>query len=164
MRAYLAIAVLALSGCATGSNSNVRWWSPGTWFSGAPAVAVDRAEAKEDKARHEVLKSAQRNAHETQVALASAPQSRPVEVATETNSATVALLDQAVGPLSAEDAARLRKTISGLLSENAEIRARAEAEPRPQLRFVRRRRRLPVGRRSVAAVERPRGDRSGGDR
>ena len=116
---------LLLTGCA---GSGAKWYAPATWWSHAPADKVDKALSKEESARHAVVKAAQRSAHSTAIALASAPDSRPVEVATSSNNEAVALLDQAAGPLEAKEVAALRTTIGGLLSENAEIRAKAEAQ------------------------------------
>lgn len=122
--AVIALA-LALGGCV-GSGSGSKWYAPATWFSGAPAVAADKANAKQDAAREAAVKAAQRATHETAEALASAPASRPVEVATEANATAVSLLDQATGPLSTGDLAAIRAQISGLLSDNAKLRAEAE--------------------------------------
>lgn len=116
---------LLLTGCA--GSGGARWYAPATWFSHAPAAAADKAEKKEDTARTAVVKAAQKSSHETALALASAPSSRPVAVAADTNASTVALLDQAAGPLTAEEVAKLRATVAGLLSENAAVRAQAEA-------------------------------------
>lgn len=126
MRAAVLVPVLLLSGCA--SSTGAKWYAPATWFSHAPADKVDRAQDKEEVARHAVVKAAQRSAHSTAAALASAPASRPVAVASDSAALTVALLDQAAGPMQAEDLAKLRVTVAGLLSENAEIRAKAEAQ------------------------------------
>ena len=49
-------------------------------------------------------------------------------VAADSNASTVALLDQAAGPLEAQDIARLRAQVAGLLSDNAELRAKAESQ------------------------------------
>lgn len=113
-----------LSGCA--SSTGAKWYAPATWFSHKPADTVDKAEASQDKARTAAVKAAQRATHETAEALAAAPASRPVEVATESNASAVALLDQAAGPLTAADLAAIRKQVAGLLSENASLRADAE--------------------------------------
>jgi hypothetical protein len=59
-----------------------------------------------------------------------------VEVALDTNASTVALLDQAAGPLPAGDLAKLRATITGLLSENAKIRAEAEKQRAKEQRDI----------------------------
>lgn len=126
---------LLLTGCTT-SQSGVRWYAPATWFSHAPADKVDRAQDKEEIARHAVVKAAQRSAHTTAAALAAAPTSRPVAVAADSAASTVALLDQAAGPMQAEDLAKLRATVAGLLSENAEIRAKAEAQRAADARSI----------------------------
>lgn len=126
MRAACAILVLLLSGCSTGTGA--KWYAPATWFSGAPAGAVDRAEQKEDKARDRVIKAAQKATHETGIALAAAPSSRPVQVAANSNNEATALLDQAAGPLTAEEVAKLRATVAGLLSEIASVREKAEKQ------------------------------------
>lgn len=117
--------LLLLSGCA--SSSGVRWYAPATWFSHAPAAASDRAERKEDAAREKVIQSAQRSAHETDLALSSAPLSRPVEVARDASASTVQLLDQAVGPMTAADLAAVRRQVQLLTSENAKLREQGEA-------------------------------------
>ena len=122
--ALLLLAALCLSGCATGTGA--RWYAPTTWFAHRAADTADRAEATQDQARAAAIKAAQRATHETAEALAVAPSSRPVEVATESNAAAVALLDQAAGPLTARDLAAIRKQVAGLLSENATLRAEAE--------------------------------------
>jgi len=126
MRTLALIFILLLSGCATGTG--VRWYAPATWFSHAPAAKVDNAVAKVEKASDAVVKAAQKSAHETQMALVTVPTSRSTDVAIQSNDTTVALLDQVAGPLSAGDLAKIRETIAGLTSENAELRAKAERE------------------------------------
>ena len=122
--AVVLLVALCLGGCSTGSG--VKWFAPATWFSAREAGAVDRADAKQDAARTAAVKAAQRATHETAEALAVAPASRPVEVATESNASAVGLLDQAAGPLTAADLATIRKQVAGLLSDNAKLRAEAE--------------------------------------
>ena len=119
--------VALLTGCTSTTNTGARWYAPATWFSHKPADTVDAANAKEDKARVAVIKSAQKATHETVLALAVAPPSRPVEVATSTNADAVTLLDQAAGPLTAAEAVQLRTTVTGLLSDNVKLREAAEA-------------------------------------
>jgi regulator of replication initiation timing len=119
-----ALVCLSLSGCATGGNAH--WWSPGTWFSAREADKVDNAAAVQDKAREAAIKAAQRATHETAEALAAAPESRPVEVATESNASALGLLDQAAGPMTAAELSAVRKQVAGLLSDNAALRADAE--------------------------------------
>lgn len=137
MHASIPIAfVLLLLMCGCTSNGGTRWYAPATWFSHAPASAVDNAERKEDAARDAVIKAAQKASHETAFALAAAPASRPVAVAKETNAEAVALLDQAGGPLDAATVARLRATVSGLLSENASLREAAEKQREAEQRGI----------------------------
>ncbi len=119
-----ALVCLSLSGCATGGS--VRLWSPGTWFSAREAAKVDTAAEKQDKAREAAIKAAQRATHETAEALAAAPESRPVAVATESNASALGLLDQAAGPMTAAELSAVRKQVAGLLSDNAALRAEAE--------------------------------------
>lgn len=118
--------LLLLSGCATGQNAH--WWSPGTWFSHREANASDKATAKQDAAQDAAVKMAQKLVHETAEALALAPDSRPVAVATDSNAEAMALLDQAAGAVTAGELAKIRARVAGLLSENAAIRAAAEQE------------------------------------
>lgn len=120
-------AVVALSGCST-PRAGRTWYSPATWFSGTEAVVVARTETKLGAANAVLLGSAQRTAHETQIALAVAPTSRPVAIARESNDTTVASLDQLAGPLTVAQVALLRAQVSGLLSEVQAERARAEGE------------------------------------
>ena len=129
------LVALLFSGCST-SSTGARWYAPATWFSHKPADTVDATAAKEDKARVAVIKSAQRATHETALALASAPPSRPVAVATSTNADAVTLLDQAAGPLTAAEAAQLRATVAGLLSDNSKLREAAEAVRAKEQRSV----------------------------
>ena len=130
MNRALILCCLLLSGCATGTGS--KWYAPATWFSSVPASNVDNAVRVEDKARDAVIKAAQRSAHETSFALSAAPASRPVALATGFSSDTVSLLDQAAGAVPAPELSRLRETVTGLLSDNAELRAKAEAAQRAE--------------------------------
>lgn len=119
---------LLLAGCVarTGSAGSVTLWNPATWFSGSAGRDAGRADAKQEQAERAVIKAAQKTAHETAEALASAPQSRPVEVARESAGVTVGLLDQAAGPLTAEEGARIREQVRKLLSETEELRREGE--------------------------------------
>ena len=126
MRTSAIILFFLLTGCST--NNGVRWYAPATWFSSAPATKVDNAGEKVEVAEAKVVKAAQKSAHETQIALLTVPESRSTDVAIESNDNTVALLDQVAGPLSAKDVAKIREMVSGLVSENAELRANAEKE------------------------------------
>ena len=129
--AGLILASSLLGGCATGSGA--RWYAPATWLSRAPADKADKAAAAVDKAGDAAVKQAQATAHETRIALLSAPPSRPVEVAVAANDNTVALLDQVAGPMTTADTAKLRAMVAGLLSENAAIRSASEKD-RAQLK------------------------------
>lgn len=122
-RASAILSLLCLTGCATGSG--VKWYSPGSWFSHAPANAVDTANARETEAERAAVKLAQKATHETQIALAAAPASHPVNLATEANDSAVSLLDQA-SPFPAAELAGIRRTYAGLLSDDPKLRAEAE--------------------------------------
>lgn len=134
MRPALALLCLLLTGCASAPrDTGVRVWNPLTWFSRAEANAADRAETKltearadRTAAREDVLRSAQRAAHEASIALLSAPASRPVEVAGEAANHAAANLDHALGALSAETLAAIRKQVDALVSDNAALRAEGE--------------------------------------
>lgn len=127
--------MLIVSGCASGGGA--RWYAPATWFSDVPANRVDAAASKEDKARDDVIRQAQRTAHQTGIAIAAAkPESRAISTAGEFANSTVALLDQAAGPIQSADLARLRATVTGLLSENAETRASAERQRATEQRNI----------------------------
>lgn len=117
-----------LSGCASTPGSNKKWYNWFTWFAGSKATAALKVEAKMDEATKNALRSAQGSAHETKFALQDAPPSRNVEVAKESNDATVSALDNALGPLPSGDLEVLKKQVEGLLSENAKLRAEAEEE------------------------------------
>lgn len=135
MKLWPALTCLLLAGCAS-TGSGVHWWSPGTWFSRAPAAAVDRAEKREDKAEAAAIKQAQKSAHETQIALGSAADSRPVAIAKDSADVTVQLLDQAALPLTAAEAAAIKRTVGGLLSPDPAARADAERERRAEAASV----------------------------
>lgn len=118
--------LLLLPGC--GTTGGVRWYAPATWFSHRAADTVDRTAAREDAAKQSAVKAAQRASHEAAHALASAPASEPVALAVESTETAVRLLDQVAGPLTAGEAARIQKTVAGLLSENATLRAEAQRD------------------------------------
>lgn len=125
--------LLALSGCMGPGKSGAQPLKPWTWFSHQEASATDRAERKVDAAatavdtaREDLLKAAQRETHRASLALAEAPESRPVSVASDATTNATAALDQALGPLSAEDSKALRDRVTALLSEVAAVRQAAE--------------------------------------
>jgi hypothetical protein len=115
------------TGCAT-SGTNVAPWNPFTWFSGSEARKVDSTSTKEEKARHEAVKAAQESAVATAVALSKAPASLPVAKATDFNATTSTLLDQAEGPLTVEQKAKVSAIAEKVVSENPEVRKQGEAE------------------------------------
>ncbi len=117
--------ILLLSGCAS-SPSGVKFYNPATWFSGSEGRTVEKVTEKRDDAQTAVLKGAQRSAHEAQEALKQAGDARPVEVARNANDRTVTQLDQALGPLTVEEAETVRSQNRLLLSENAELRGEGE--------------------------------------
>lgn len=126
MRLLVIAALLLLSGCATGVGT--KWYAPATWFSHRPADTVDKAIAKQDAAADKAVKAAQKATHETAYALAQAPASRPVAIAVQSNDTAMRLLDQVAGPLTTQEAAALQSLVNRLMSENEEIRLRAEKE------------------------------------
>jgi hypothetical protein len=127
MKPWLIMIPFLLTGCGT-PGSGIRWWAPTTWFSGKAVHDTAKAIQRETQAETAAVKLAQKASHETQIALGFAGESRPVAVARESSSTAVALLDQAAGPLTAPELSKMRETITGLLSENAEVREAAERE------------------------------------
>lgn len=119
------VAALMLAGCTT---TGKHWWSPATWGSSRPATQVVAAETRLDAAQDKAIRTARAEVSKAGIALASAPESRPVEVSRRTIANAQALLDQVAGPLTAEEAADIRRIVADLLSENAATRAAAEAK------------------------------------
>ena len=120
----LSVSALALAGCGT---TGKHWWSPGTWGSSRPAEQAARAETKLDAAQDKAVRVARAEVSKAGIALASAPESRPVEVSRRTIANAQALLDQVAGPLTAEEAADIRRIVADLLSDHAATRSAAEA-------------------------------------
>lgn len=127
-RAVTLFALLLLSACSTGNHGagKVTVWNPMTWFSGSAGRAAASADVTLDKSKQEAINAAQKTAHETVEALAVAPESRPVAVARESAKTTVTLLDQAQGPLTVDETARIRKQVAALVSENEALRKEGE--------------------------------------
>lgn len=128
------VAVLSLSGCV-GAPGGV-WWNPTTWASRAAPAAADRAAAKVDSARSaegQAADAAVQAAHiefvKTDLALAAAPDSRPVSLARRTTTNGLGLLDQ-VRPLTAAQSAEARQLVADLLSDNTQTVAAAAAKQR----------------------------------
>lgn len=128
MRAILTfVALVLMSGCA--SPGGFKLYAPATWFSHATADAVDKTSKKVDAQTDKAVKEAQKAVHETGLSLGSIQSpDRAVEVAKNSNDNAETLLNQSEGPLTAKEAAELKAKISGLLSNNQEIRAKAEVQ------------------------------------
>lgn len=141
--AYLAllaaglVVVMLFCGCATGPRPGAQtgaiWWNPLTWMSASEVRSADKANAaaaeatrRAEAARDDILRAAQRAAHEAVLALLSAPASRATSVASESATHAAANLDQALGALPAETQAAIRRQIEALLSDNAALRAQGE--------------------------------------
>lgn len=106
--AFAAFALVCFFGCAT------------------PIQKVDALEKKADKSDRALVHEAQEENATTRAALDSAPPSRAVEVAKDSSTRTGALLDQANGPLSADELTKRLTITRGLLSEVKAERDAAE--------------------------------------
>lgn len=128
MRAAAVVCLLLLAGCISSpSGSGVRFYNPSTWFSTSEAKKAEKLDAKATEARENLIKEAQKSAHETSLALDEIPASNAKETAQESNEQTVTLLDQAAGPLTADELASIRRQVTLLLSNNADLRRQGEA-------------------------------------
>ncbi len=128
--------LLWLTGCVGDRTGGAVWWNPTTWAARAAPAAADRAAAKVDTARtaeqvaaDAAVQSAHKEFAKTDLALAVAPDSRPVALARRTTANGLGLLNQ-VRPLTAEESAEIRQLVADLLSENAATAAAAEAKQR----------------------------------
>lgn len=128
--------IMLLTGCVGDRTGGAVWWNPTTWASRAAPAAADRAAAKVDTARTAeelaagaAVASAHKEFAKTDLALATAPDSRPVALARRTTANGLGLLDQ-VRPLTAAEAAEVRQLVADLLSENAQTVAGAETRQR----------------------------------
>lgn len=121
---------LAMPGCqSAGGGKGVTWYNPTTWFSGKAGRDSAAIEAKTDKAEDKALREAQKAVKATGEALAVAPDSLPVATAKQSNADAQSLLDQLAGPMTAEDAARVREQVR-LLTSSLEEERRLGAEMR----------------------------------
>jgi hypothetical protein len=117
------VVLFLLSGCGTAGTKVA--WNPLTWGRDrAAAVADTRQEIQVNE--RAMVRSAQVEQVKTITALASAPESRPVEVARRTASNAHALLAQANGPVPVGDDTAARELVAGLLSEEVAKREGAE--------------------------------------
>ncbi len=89
-----------------------------------------KIEERLSDAQLEALKKGQEAAHKANAALASAPPSRHVEVATDFAQEVQRILDQLAGAPKVGDEAAWRDLVARLLSENEAIRLKAEEERR----------------------------------
>lgn len=102
---------------------------PSSWrVFDTPLERQEKRVAQESQARNHVLAGAQAAAHQTVLALESAPPSRATEVAMDFAAEAQTLLDQAQGAPLAGDVARWQGLVDRLLSDNQEIRTSAERE------------------------------------
>ena len=141
--AAMLVTCTSLAGCGTAQPGAI-WWNPTTWWSASEAHALDRAELKAtvaedktDKAREELLRSAQREAHKGGEALDAAIKALPAtpELAAPRQALDLSFrfsgnslrgLDQALGPVPAADAAADTALVLGLLSRETTRREAAE--------------------------------------
>ena len=122
--AGLSLAILALfTGCQTAPAGGVFGW-----FTGRGERAVQKAEAKLDGARADVLAVAQRNVEEFMAGLALAPAARAVDVAREAGRTAQGNLAQALGPLPPATVAQIEARAAALVAEDPATRAAAESE------------------------------------
>jgi hypothetical protein len=121
VRIAAAIALLLLCvGCSTSS----RWNPLNLWF-GRAAASVEKQQAKEQKGEQQAAQLAAVEVFKTEIALRSAPESRPVEVARRTNTNALSLLQQR-GPLSILQTQEAAEIVAGMLAESADLRTKAE--------------------------------------
>jgi ABC-type multidrug transport system fused ATPase/permease subunit len=118
MRIYVSAILLLLGGCL--------YIPSGLNPFGTPIDKVERVEAKRDDAREKLLKNAQEQAHKTATAISEPASERRDEVAKGYALETMGSLDQALGAPLAGESAQWRKVVSDLLSENSELRKKAE--------------------------------------
>lgn len=110
----------ALSGCVYLPSG----WSP---FKN-PLEKKEQAAAKVESARTDLEKAAQVSAHKANFAAAKLPPSTATDVTQYYTGETVALLDQAEGPLLTKELSEARSLIEKLTSENAKIREEGELQ------------------------------------
>ena len=92
------------------------------------ATAVQTAEAKVDTKKEELAKKAQEEVVIIRESLSVAEPSRPVEVAKDAADKADRYLNEAIGPVPEKRTLQLEQLVKNLLSDNAAIRAKAEAQ------------------------------------
>jgi hypothetical protein len=115
---------LLFAGCAV---SGKHWWNPMTWRSSSEARTADRAESVLETRQQEAIKAAHVEVAKTGEVLLHAPESREVDLARRFNDNAEALLTQGSGALALEEIHKLKQLVANLRSENAQVRAAAEA-------------------------------------
>jgi len=121
------ILALALAGCSTPSGRGSRLL-PWNWFAPDRATQVENAGQAVQQHEHTVIKAAQQDVRATNIALESAPPSRPVDTAREFARRADTKLGQALGPVDIAADNTLRALVGDLISENSELRAQAAAQ------------------------------------
>ena len=124
LRVLLFLSLFLLAGCVSGGK---KWWSPGTWFSSSEAHSADKAVATLAVKQAAAIKAAHVEVAKTSEALVHAPESREVELARQFNDTADALLTQGSGAIPLKEIQELKKLVADLRSENAQVRAAAEA-------------------------------------
>lgn len=119
--------MLLLAGCQSGGG-----WQralPWNWWGGDDAAAVEQREAEVTAQEASIYRAAHEAAVRTEAALAAEVEpSRPVQVAQESATDTVHLLDAARGPLTLVEREAALALVRGLLSEERAAREVAERE------------------------------------
>lgn len=114
------VVMIMMPGCVS-RDSAFRALHPGTWFSGREADRVDRSIEDLESAERLSLQSARAEVAKASQALSAADHTQlPVQLSRRFVDNALPLLDQIAGPMSAEEAAELRKLVGGLLAGKAE--------------------------------------------
>ena len=130
MKALLILTVcVALAGCATtGGGSSWTLWNPSTWFAGKDLRDREKRVNKLKQTEEVALKQSQVLVTEAKLLLEKAPPSRPVHLAKENLELATTSMDRAIGPLPSLEIEELKKQVTKLLSENADLQAAAERD------------------------------------
>lgn len=126
--------MLALTGCSATTGTNVKWWSPGTWFSGSEARSADRARAEETKAEKAVddkhakaVHSAAVEVFKASISAQALPDGNPKDLTVRFIGNGLGLLQQTT-PLTSVESSEAVKIVQGLLSDQVELRKSAQAK------------------------------------
>lgn len=119
-------AVLLLSSCLLLQGCV---WVPTSWrLAGTATEKAEKKEEKRDDARDALTAKARESAHKASAAMTSPQSDRRDKIASEYLDEAVAALDQSLGAPQAGDLAKWRKLVADLLSENTEVRRKAEEQ------------------------------------